>query len=100
MQIVFDEIKGVLPKDCVVYSFMAAVTQQKLCSLLRHDFTIQTDYDWNDECDSDTVIEASGDVLQALDQDAILTLTCPLGSVTTGMMCDTLTLFYTLCNVT
>ncbi len=84
MQIVFDEIKGLLLKECVVYSFMAAVTQQKLCALLRHDFIIQTDYAWNEDCNQDTVIEPSGDVLQALDNDAILTLTCPIGSDKTG----------------
>ena len=81
-----DGIKEHLRNESIIYSFIPTIPRQKICALLSHQFVIQTEYEWNESCDADTIITDSLDVVQALENDSVLLLSCPLGSALKGII--------------
>ena len=50
MQAVVDEIKSVLPKKCIIYSFVRSIPQNRIKNLLRPDeevFILKPNYTYN-----------------------------------------------------
>ena len=86
LQQVVDGIKEHLRNESIIYSFIPTIPRQKICALLSHQFVIQTEYEWNESCDADNIITDSLDVVQALENDSVLLLSCPLGSALKGII--------------
>ncbi|KAL0969107.1 hypothetical protein UPYG_G00222690 [Umbra pygmaea] len=97
---VCSELQSHLPKHCLVYSFLSAVSVKRLAKLLDHNFILKPQYEFV-ACDSVNIWLSQSPVTVALKDPEIIDASCPL-SMGGGLCLDTkwmIGLLYSLLNM-
>lgn len=77
VQAVAEEIRDKIPRDCIIYSVVTAVSLQRLKQLFRHNNIVKTEFTWPTQPEN-TSWPVGCDISGTLKQEEYAEVTCPL----------------------